>query len=976
MSIVSRSQQAYGGFHPFDIPGCKLWLDAADATTLTLDASTNVLSWLDKSSNARTLTPNAIVSKYDSITKSILFQSNNYFTINPTISAGPNVESMFAVVTFNNVGVPGVTILGNVNTTLGGRNYRLTNAVQQTTASAGTNSNSLASTNTLNSGTKYLLEYFVFGSNAAHYQNGVFNVQGSAHGIFLNVSGSLIGAYGGGGLYSGTMHEILLYDSAPTDAQRQGVEQYLMKKWRVSATSNFNPTSIPGCVLWLDASDQTTIDLSTSPVTGVWRWRDKTSNSNHALRMTTKAPTYVTGGGILFDISAGFASALQTPTTTETGFLVFRSTTPAATQYILSSSNTTGVGGRYIISSNRLDIGYRGTGGRFTTGTINPSSNVTYCFSYKIDGSSNTLKSYFGSQLDMLTLSTVPVATQGSNIIGCRDFGAASTAQSFTGTIYELILYSNALTDSNISAVQNYLIRKWNASDLSAMPVNHTFSNQLPYSIPAYMPLGIPNCILWLDAADSNAIALSGSSNVTTWYDKSGTLSHVSNGTLAQMPTYANNTLTFSGGQYLSNLTAYAITASNHCIFAVHKPTAIDTSAGNTGLINYQNVAAGKYIVFPAMSNTTARGYTSAYGGGNTMTSNTSVMVERSVTTNFNIICANIYASNYGIYKDGSLQTFSGVNGNAGTLSNLYIGSNQTAVSGNYKGDIQEVLVYNNILSDTQRTAVEAYLARKWGLTGNLLAGHIGKTLTLPRTIGFDVREVGPCALWLDAADSTTITLSGSNVTQWLDKSGSSNHASQATTARQPTYSNSAITFVSSNQNYLSLPNGTFFNSPTTSTSIFLVMTPTSTYSLNVYLFQGVVASGVAIGLYLNGTQFADYWQTVGSSTWGSYTTSRTYIHNYVFSSNSLNISSFIDGSGGSSLRGQSTYAVSLTNATLGAEVERGFYSDMVIREVIVYKGFEMSSYQRQQVEGYLASKWGLQTNIPNYHPYKTIKPY
>ena len=47
---------------------------------------------------------------------------------------------------------------------------------------------------------------------------------------------------------------------------------------------------------------------------------------------------------------------------------------------------------------------------------------------------------------------------------------------------------------------------------------------------------------------------------------------------------------------------------------------------------------------------------------------------------------------------------------------------------------------------------------------------------------------LGPAlAMWLDAADASTITLNGSTVSQWNDKSGNARHASQATAANQPT---------------------------------------------------------------------------------------------------------------------------------------------------------------------------------------------
>jgi hypothetical protein len=43
-------------------------------------------------------------------------------------------------------------------------------------------------------------------------------------------------------------------------------------------------------------------------------------------------------------------------------------------------------------------------------------------------------------------------------------------------------------------------------------------------------------------------------------------------------------------------------------------------------------------------------------------------------------------------------------------------------------------------------------------------------------------------ALWLDADDAGTITLNGSTVSQWEDKSGNNYHVSQASGALQPRY--------------------------------------------------------------------------------------------------------------------------------------------------------------------------------------------
>ncbi|HEX3111588.1 MAG TPA: hypothetical protein VHU41_20980, partial [Thermoanaerobaculia bacterium] len=51
------------------------------------------------------------------------------------------------------------------------------------------------------------------------------------------------------------------------------------------------------------------------------------------------------------------------------------------------------------------------------------------------------------------------------------------------------------------------------------------------------------------------------------------------------------------------------------------------------------------------------------------------------------------------------------------SLPNMYIGGTGTSYSEYWNGDIAEVIVYGRILSDAERTQVEDYLAKKYGLT-------------------------------------------------------------------------------------------------------------------------------------------------------------------------------------------------------------------------------------------------------------------
>ena len=42
--------------------------------------------------------------------------------------------------------------------------------------------------------------------------------------------------------------------------------------------------------------------------------------------------------------------------------------------------------------------------------------------------------------------------------------------------------------------------------------------------------------------------------------------------------------------------------------------------------------------------------------------------------------------------------------------------------------------------------------------------------------------------------------------------------------------------------------------------------------------------------------------------------------------------------------------------------------------EVLVYNGV-LTTPERQEIEGYLAHKWGLVASLPNNHPYKKFRP-
>ncbi len=58
---------------------------------------------------------------------------------------------------------------------------------------------------------------------------------------------------------------------------------------------------------------------------------------------------------------------------------------------------------------------------------------------------------------------------------------------------------------------------------------------------------------------------------------------------------------------------------------------------------------------------------------------------------------------------------------------------------------------------------------------------------------GFLPTDIANLVLWLDASDASTITLNGADVSQWDDKSGQGNHATQSESTDQPLYNLAAV---------------------------------------------------------------------------------------------------------------------------------------------------------------------------------------
>jgi hypothetical protein len=230
--------------------------------------------------------------------------------------------------------------------------------------------------------------------------------------------------------------------------------------------------------------------------------------------------------------------------------------------------------------------------------------------------------------------------------------------------------------------------------------------------------------------------------------------------------------------------------------------------------------------------------------------------------------------------------------------------------------------------------------------------------------------------IWLDGADANTIIHSGGAVSQWNDKSGNARHVSQVAGAKQPIYTAGQYLTFDEVDDTLSIA--------------------TTAMRMPVLTVLGVI-NNRAVGTDSNkswacyeGGSNPDFWATarnggiagmanhMADSSNPSISSASTFGSPFIYAGKSptATIAQYIrvDGTQTNGSTSASTVAELGTNFVIGRQknnVERYFGGD--VHEVII--GGDMSISDVQKIEGYLAWKWGLEANLPVYHPYKNSAP-
>jgi hypothetical protein len=237
-------------------------------------------------------------------------------------------------------------------------------------------------------------------------------------------------------------------------------------------------------------------------------------------------------------------------------------------------------------------------------------------------------------------------------------------------------------------------------------------------------------------------------------------------------------------------------------------------------------------------------------------------------------------------------------------------------------------------------------------------------------------------ALWLDAADASTITTVSGGVSEWRDKSGYERHFSQATIGIQPVYATNVL----NNKNVIN------FVSADSLTRSAIPFNDLGNNSLYVVSNRTGRPSQYNVVIILTRAQFrirnmvANY-SSANAGKWGTYTTAdfpspsgsinASYSINLMVADQATNAYLFYQN--GTYQGSNGVVNVNATGFTDGAcWIGNDQYNSSLEGNIaeVVFCNEKNSDLTRQRIEGYLAHKWGLTANLPSDHPYKSTPPY
>jgi len=507
------------------------------------------------------------------------------------------------------------------------------------------------------------------------------------------------------------------------------------------------------------------------------------------------------------------------------------------------------------------------------------------------------------------------------------------------------------------------------------------------FASASFLPTSVGSLVLWLDGKDpaGTGTAPSSGATVSTWVDKS---TSAKNATAGGTPTYVSGGgINFNRSSWFSNL-FFAQNLSQRSIFIVMQETVRNSVAGVFPLIPNPNTGSD-YTTASGLSIETSNGLR-FYGNSGAYQSdigNSSLLVKAIYNDNMDVNAGTGFVN-------GNSATTVTSSYSAGTCSGYGVGSRwlgSISAANSLNGIIFEIMYFNSPLGITDRKNVEGYLAQKWGLTASLPAGHPGLTQTFYSAVGalkslggltstltitsipyyktFNPINLGNLALWLDASQDATAN--GVSIASLVDRSGNGNSLTPSgtiTAATQFLGGKTVYNFGSSRASKTNFPWQTSF------TQIVLVKCNTGNWlvSLSSGSYLAYVYSGNWNLVNVSTFDPIDSSNAQGTSVFTNAAdgVSSWVIFSIGYQSNSTTASNYtINGRVRTSATSyQVSSAISTTNQLwLNGNTTNNFDTGTYLAEMLHFNSV-LSGTQRQQVESYLAQKWGLLPVLPVGH--------
>ena len=247
----------------------------------------------------------------------------------------------------------------------------------------------------------------------------------------------------------------------------------------------------------------------------------------------------------------------------------------------------------------------------------------------------------------------------------------------------------------------------------------------------------------------------------------------------------------------------------------------------------------------------------------------------------------------------------------------------------------------------------------------------MSQRLLRPRATGFNPKSISGLKLWLDVANTSSLTFNGSTVSQVNDLSGNGFHATQGTANNQPTYQATGangkptLYFDSTDSVTSSATIADYFLTPTSSPTVYIMMVAymqTLANGGNIIFGSDAQAGGrVFFASFFGGT--TTFWDTVNASG-GRLSASPSesdYLSPVILTAFRAGASMGVRRNGvsvASKSNASGNYSVTTAKLQLG-KCDGGGANNMYLSEFIVYAA-ALSASDLAKAERGLGKKWGV----------------